>query len=151
MGLPVTHGMDYGILTILRSFDNHLFLFQDTQTKLDELLICIRHGMLVDRHAISSQPSCSASTASPDLSASKAKDDVIIPIAYDIGKYVAGAKLSDKERLEMIETDWIAPPGFEWPSTTRMDRGKERRKFLGQNHFSSQYRCFAYSQTHQGI
>ncbi|ELT87454.1 hypothetical protein CAPTEDRAFT_198828 [Capitella teleta] len=98
-----------------------------------------------------SEPSCSASTASPDLSASKAKDDVIIPIAYDIGKYVAGAKLSDKERLEMIETDWIAPPGFEWPSSTRMDRGKERRKFLGQNHFSSQYRCFAYSQTHQGI
>ncbi|ELU00823.1 hypothetical protein CAPTEDRAFT_188931 [Capitella teleta] len=98
-----------------------------------------------------SEPSCSTSTASPDLSASKAKNDVIIPIAYDIGKYVAGAKLSDKERLEMIETDWIAPTGFEWPNTTRIDRGKERRKFLGQNHFSGQYSCFAYSQTHQGI
>lgn len=56
-----------------------------------------------------SEPSCSASTASPDLSASKAKDEVIKPIAYDIGKYVAGAKILDKERLEMIETDWIAP------------------------------------------
>jgi hypothetical protein len=55
-------------------------------------------------------------------------------------------RVSDKERLELIEKDWVAPPGFQWPSTTRMDHGKERRKFLSKTHFIGQYKCFAYSQ-----
>jgi len=53
--------------------------------------------------------------------------------------------------LELLENAWVAPAGFQWPYTIRMDHGKPRRKYLGPQHFTGNYSCFRYSTAKQGV
>ena len=69
----------------------------------------------------------------------------------DIGLAVDNRSLTDAERLRLLENLWVAPPGFQWPFSERMDHGKTRRKYLGPQHFIDKYACFRYSASKQGV
>jgi hypothetical protein len=59
--------------------------------------------------------------------------------------------LSDQERLNLLDFEFNAPHGFQWPFTERMDKGKSRRKYLGPQHFTAQFAVFTYSVAKSGI
>ena len=72
-------------------------------------------------------------------------------VVIDIGLAVDNRNVTDGERLQLLENEWVAPQGFQWPHTMRMDHGQPRRKYLGPQHFTGQYSCFRYSMTKQGV
>jgi len=70
----------------------------------------------------------------------------------DIGLAVDDRSLlTDAQRLHLLDNPWVAPEGFQWPFTIRMDHGKPRRKHLGPQHFTGKYSCFRYSIIKQGV
>jgi hypothetical protein len=74
------------------------------------------------------------------------------PQLLDIGLSIdKRTLLSDNERLQLLETSWIAPDGFQWPYSERKDGIKIRKKYLGPQHLSGQYSVFAYSVMKQGV
>ena len=70
--------------------------------------------------------------------------------SFDIG-LPSGCKLSDGERLKVLDSTWKAPEGFQWPYSERMDGGKLRRKYLGPQHLSGVYIVFSYSLSKRGL
>ena len=70
--------------------------------------------------------------------------------SFDIG-LPSSCKLSDGERLKVLDSTWKAPEGFQWPYSERMDGGKLRRKYLGPQHLSGVYSVFSYSLSKRGL
>ena len=72
-------------------------------------------------------------------------------VVDDIGLAVDNRNLTDGKRLYLLVNLWVAPQGFQWPFTVRMDHGKPRPRYLGPQHFTGQYSCFRYSMLKQGV
>ena len=52
-------------------------------------------------------------------------------LPVNIGHAVGNSKLTDRERLTILDSAWIPADNFLWPYTERMGSGKLRRKCLG--------------------
>ncbi|KAI0242047.1 hypothetical protein LSAT2_014994, partial [Lamellibrachia satsuma] len=60
-------------------------------------------------------------------------------------------KLTDRQRLTILDDAWAHTDDFVWPYTERMDSGKLMRKYLGKQHISGAYGVFAYSALKKGL
>ena len=72
-------------------------------------------------------------------------------LPVDIGHAVGNSKLTDRERLTILDNARTPPGEFVWPYTERMDSGKLGRKYLGGQHISGAYGVFAYSALKKGL
>ena len=52
-------------------------------------------------------------------------------LPVDIGHAVGNSKLTDSERLTILDNAWTPLDDFLWPYTERMNSGKLRKKYLG--------------------
>ena len=53
------------------------------------------------------------------------------------------SKISDVDRIAILDKQWTAPDGFNRPSTVRTDGTKQRRKCLGQQHIEGICSCLS--------
>lgn len=72
-------------------------------------------------------------------------------LSADVGLIADGQKLTNSEKLQLLESTWEPPDGFQWPYSERMDRAKVYRKYLGPQHFTVKYSCFRYSVAKEGV
>lgn len=58
---------------------------------------------------------------------------------------------TDTDKINFLKHSWFPPSDFEWPYSERKDGQKLRRKYLGPQHLSGVYQCFAYSMLKGGV
>ncbi|KAI0226998.1 hypothetical protein LSAT2_022541, partial [Lamellibrachia satsuma] len=74
--------------------------------------------------------------------AARPEADVTDPysaLPVDIGHYVGNSKLTDRERLTILDNAWTPANDFGWQRTESIASGKLRRKYLSRQHISWAY------------
>lgn len=70
---------------------------------------------------------------------------------FDIGHVIDSPITDDQQRIKFLDNVWCPSNNFKWPFSERKDGSKLRKKFLGRQHITGEYDCFAYSNLKKGL
>lgn len=72
-----------------------------------------------------------------------------VAIRLDIGNFV-GISVDDLTLMKLLQNPWVPPPGYKFPYSTHNKKGKEEKRYAGQQHLN-QFQWLVFSKAKRGF